>query len=167
MILDLSQVADKSGLYIFAIRDDNHIEYSFRHLHKGEALYDGDNTDPTDWFVPIAYHFCNEYHGEMEWRHIITENSWYLSDSDRQTPGLRIIAYLRNEKLSYCLNDSYWHFSSEESVDIHDGWLWSYVDEYDDNLIKINPIAYHYVEFFGEEGHSYWWKTYRELHKLE
>ena len=38
--------------------------------------------------------------------------------------------------------------TSEESVDIHDGWLWGYVDEYDDNLIKINPIAYHYVDFF-------------------
>lgn len=183
LIFDLSQVADKSGLYIFAIRDDNHLEYSFRHLKKGNALYNGNQTDPTNWFVPIAYHFCNEYQGKMETNRIITENSWYPCDSDIQTRGFRIIAYLREGKLSYALSDSYCNLHSETLVTIEDGWLWNDFynithknkdyDEIEDgwllnaynDLIKINPIAYHYVEFFDENGHSYWWYIYQKYHE--
>ena len=172
LILDLAQKAPKSGLYIFAIRDDNHIEYDFRQLQEGDALYCGEEKDPTAWFVPIAYHFCNEYKNKfelLELRKIVTEDSWRPCDFDDSTPGLRLAVFSKDNKYAYCLGDGIC-LSDNSSFLVIDKWLYSdddfWREQYND-IVEIEPIAYHYVDLFGEEGHSYWWRTYNELHNKE
>lgn len=59
LLLEPDMKAPVSGIYLFAIRDDNHISYECRKLNEGESFYCAVgtlSTDPTDWFVPIAYH---------------------------------------------------------------------------------------------------------------
>lgn len=35
------------------------------------------------------------------------------------------------------------------------------------NQQDIKILAYHYIEFFGEDGHSYWWSKYWKIHSDE
>lgn len=49
----------------------------------------------------------------------------------------------------------------EECLKIEDGCLCS---DYDFTYQDIHLLAYHYVEFFTERDHSYWWKEYWKIH---
>ena len=97
MLLEPDMKAPVSGIYLFAIRDDNHISYECRKLNEGEYFYcavDTSNTDTTDWFVPIAYHFCKEFvvsNGFSE-SSCVTYNSWHPCNCDHDTYGLRVLA---------------------------------------------------------------------------
>ena len=65
-------------------------------------------------------------------------------------------------------------FTEESCVSLENGcliysgdYLFStdcYTDSAEEEDIRQDTklIAYHYVEFFGEKGHSYWWNEYRE-----
>ena len=112
LILEPNMSAPKTGVYLFAIRNDNHI--------------------------------C-----------------------DYQTDGLRMLAFTLKGVLQYAFTEESC-VSLERGCLIYSGdYLFStdcYTDSAEEDDIRQDTrlIAYHYVEFFGEKGHSYWWNEYRK-----
>ncbi len=169
LILEPNMKAQKSGVYLFAIRNDNHISYECRKLNEGESFYsavDAPSTNPSDWYVPIAYHFCNEYVSlkDLSKAQLVTEDSWYPFHSDIETYGVRVLAFTLNGVLTYAKSDvcvssfkmGYFRYN-EDDLDFE-------FDYEMDNQQDIKLLAYHYVENFGEDGHTYWWNVYRKIH---
>lgn len=164
--------APKTGVYLFAIRNDNHISYECHKMDEGDSFYSAagtSSTDPTDWFVPIAYHFCKEFVDSNGFSEslCVTDNSWHPCICDYETDGLRVLAFTLKGVLHYA-------FTEESCVSLESGCL-IYSGDYlfstdcctdsaeeDDIRQNTRLIAYHYVEFFGEKGHSYWWNEYRK-----
>lgn len=63
---DKNDLVPQSGLYIFACKADNHIEYESYRLEKGERLWKyfiDDFTHYDGYFdvIPLAYHFIGLY----------------------------------------------------------------------------------------------------------
>lgn len=171
LLLEPDMKAPVSGIYLFAIRDDNHISYECRKLNEGESFYCAVgtlSTDPTAWFVPIAYHFCKEFvfsNGFSE-SSCVTDNSWYPCNCDHDTYGLRVLAFTLNGVLKYdVIREDCFSFERDVFLKFSEGYLYSipvYCDDERDDQQDIKLLAYHYVEDFGEEGHIYWWNEYRK-----
>lgn len=168
LILEPNMSAPKTGVYLFAIRNDNHISYECHKMDEGDSFYSAvgsSSTDPTDWFVPIAYHFCNEYVGfnELIKSSFVTESSWYPCHLDIKTDGLRVLAFTLNGFLTYGISERcVSSFERNESFTYIHTYLYPWWDDEMNNQQDIKNLAYHYVEFFGKKGHSYWWNEYRE-----
>lgn len=172
LILEPNMSAPKTGVYLFAIRNNNHISYECHKMDEGDSFYSAactSSTDPTDWFVPIAYHFCKEFvdsNGFFELS-CVTDNSWHPCICDYQTDGLRMLAFTLKGVLQYAFTEESC-VSLERGCLIYSGdYLFStdcYTDSAEEEDIRQDTrlIAYHYVEFFGEKGHSYWWNEYRK-----
>lgn len=98
----------------------------------------------------------------------VTDNSWYPCICDNKTDGLKVLAFTLKGVLQYA-------FTEESCVSLERGCLIYSRDylfsthgsdsaEEEDIRQDTRLIAYHYVEFFGEEGHLYWWNEYRKNH---
>ena len=64
---DENDLVPQSGLYIFACRGDNHIEYELYRLEKGERLwkyFTDDFAHCNGYFevIPLAYHYIGFFH---------------------------------------------------------------------------------------------------------
>ena len=173
LLLRPDMKAPVSGVYLFAIRNDNHISYECRKLNKGESFYRAvgtSSTAPTDWYVPIAYHLCNEYTDSNDFINttFVTENSWYPCNLDIKTDGLRVLAFTLNGVLTYdVIREDCVSFERHGTLTYSEGYLHSVPVYYEDEMADqqdIKLLAYHYVEIFGEEGHSYWWNEYKKIH---
>ena len=173
LLLEPNMAAPTSGVYLLAIRNDNHISYECRKMNEGDSFYGAigasPSHDPRDWYVPIAYHFCNEYNycTELNDNPSVTKNSWYQCNSDFGKDGIREIAFTVNGVLKYdfIYRDNCVSFAKRNSLTYRDGHLQTlYLDEYVDEEEEIKLVAYHYVDIFGEQGHSYWWDEYLKIH---
>ena len=131
LLLEPDMKAPVSGIYLFAIRDDNHISYECRKLNEGESFYCAVgtlSTDPTNWFVPIAYHFCKEFvfsNGFSE-SSCVTDNSWYPCNCDHDTYGLRVLAFTLNGVLKYdVIREDCFSFERDGFLKFSEGYLYS------------------------------------------
>lgn len=163
--------APVSGIYLFAIRNDNHISYECHKMDEGDSFYSAagtSSTDPTDWFVPIAYHFCKEFVDSNSFSEslCVTDNSWHPCICDNKTDGLRVLAFTLNGVLKYdVIREDCLSFESHGFFKYSEGYLdYVYCEADLDDQQDIKLLAYHYVETFGEEGHLYWWNEYRKNH---
>ncbi|MFA4046649.1 hypothetical protein HPS54_05240 [Prevotella sp. PCHR] len=167
LLLEPDMTAPKSGIYLLAIRNDNHISYQCHKMNEGDSFYRAvgrSTTDPTDWFVPIAYHFCNKYVccNNLTMSSFVTEDSWYPCNSDIETEGLRVLPFTVNGVLKYDLTNVCCTYLPPLNLGYSEGDLhYVYESKY---KLDIKRLAYHYVEYFGEEGHSYWWDEYKKIH---
>ena len=80
---------------------------------------------------------------------------------------MRVVAFTLNGFLTYGISEStVLFFEEEEAFTYKDTYLspcWG--DEKNQQDIKI--LAYHYIEFFGGVGLSYWFYKYRKIHSDE
>lgn len=152
LILEPDMKAPMSGIYVFSIRNDNHLSYECHKMNEGDSFYAAAGSpynDPTRWFVPIAFHFCKDFTGSSDTTKpfLITENSWYPCNSDIDTDGLRLVAFTLKGVLTYDVigENCATLIKHEECLKIEDGCLCS---DYDFTYQDIHLLAYHYVEFF-------------------
>ena len=173
LILENNITAPKTGVYLFAIRNNYDISYECHKLKEGDSFYGviGASTAAlTDNFVPVAYHFCKEYvdSNSISKSSCITDSSWRQCVFDSTSKGLRVVAFTLNGVLTYAISESsVFFFEKEESFtykDTHLSPCWG-----DEMKIQqdIKILAYHYIEFFGNVGSSYWWYKYRKIHSDE
>ena len=150
LILENNITAPKTGVYLFAIRNVDHISYECYKLKEGESFYSvvgASTAAPTDKFVPIAYHFFKEFVDSncISKSSCITDSSWRQCVFDSfDKKGLRVVAFTLNGTLTYGISDH--EMNNQQDIKI---------------------LAYHYIEFFGEDGHSYWWSKYWKIHSDE
>ena len=158
---------------MFAIRNNYDISYECHKLKEGDSFYGvigASTAAPTDNFVPVAYHFCKEYvdSNSISKSSCITDSSWRQCVFDSTSKGLRVVAFTLNGVLTYAISESsVFFFEKEESFtykDTHLSLCWG-----DEMKIQqdIKILAYHYIEFFGNVGSSYWWYKYRKIHSDE
>ena len=173
LILENNITAPKTGVYLFAIRNNYAISYECHKLKEGDSFYGvigASTAAPTDNFVPVAYHFCKEYvdSNSISKSSCITDSSWRQCVFDSTSKGLRVVAFTLNGVLTYAISESsVFFFEKEESFtykDTHLSQCWG-----DEMKIQqdIKILAYHYIEFFGNVGSSYWWYKYRKIHSDE
>lgn len=173
LILENNITAPKTGVYLFAIRNNYDILYECHKLKEGDSFYGvigASTAAPTDNFVPVAYHFCKEYvdSNSISKSSCITDSSWRQCVFDSTSKGLRVVAFTLNGVLTYAISESsVFFFEKEESFtykDTHLSLCWG-----DEMKIQqdIKILAYHYIEFFGNVGSSYWWYKYRKIHSDE
>ena len=173
LILENNITAPKTGVYLFAIRNNYDISYECHKLKEGDSFYGvigASTAAPTDNFVPVAYHFCKEYvdSNSISKSSCITDKSWRQCVFDSTSKGLRVVAFTLNGVLTYAISESsVFFFEKEESFiykDTHLSPCWG-----DEMKIQqdIKILAYHYIEFFGNVGSSYWWYKYRKIHSDE
>lgn len=79
--------APMSGIYVFSIRNDNHLSYECYKMNEGDSFYTAAGSpynDPTRWFIPIAYHFCKDFTGcgDIAEPFLVTESSKFAKDCD-------------------------------------------------------------------------------------
>ena len=172
LILENNITAPKTGVYLLAIRHDYDISYECHKMKEGDSFYGVVGTStaaPTDNFVPVAYHFFKEFvdSNSISKSSCITDSSWRQCVFDSVSRGLRVVAFTLNGFLTYGISEySVFFFEKEESFtykDTHLSPCWG--DEKNQQDIKI--LAYHYIEFFGREGSSYWWCKYHKIHSDE
>lgn len=173
LILENNITAPKTGVYLFAIRNNYDISYECHKLKEGDSFYGvigASTAAPTDNFVPVAYHFCKEYvdSNSISKSSCITDSSWRQCVFDSTSKGLRVLAFTLNGVLTYAISESsVFFFEKEESFtykDTHLSPCWG-----DEMKIQqdIKILAYHYIELFGNVGSSYWWYKYRKIHSDE
>lgn len=172
LILENNITAPKTGVYLLAIRHDYDISYECHKMKEGDSFYGvvgASTAAPTDNFVPVAYHFFKEFvdSNSISKSSCITDSSWRQCVFDSVSRGLRVVAFTLNGFLTYGISEySVFFFEKEESFtykDTHLSPCWG--DEKNQQDIKI--LAYHYIEFFGREGSSYWWCKYHKIHSDE
>ena len=125
LILENNITAPKTGVYLFAIRNNYDISYECHKLKEGDSFYGviGASTAaptaaPTDNFVPVAYHFCKEYvdSNSISKSSCITDSSWRQCVFDSTSKGLRVVAFTLNGVLTYAISESsVFFFEKEES----------------------------------------------------
>ena len=82
--------------------------------------------------------------------------------------GLRVVAFTLNGILTYGISELGVSLFEEESLTYKDTHLYpSWWHREMNNQQDIKILAYHYIEFFGEDGHSYWWRKYWKIHSDE
>ena len=173
LILENNITAPKTGVYLFAIRNNYDISYECHKLKEGDSFYGvigASTAAPTDNFVPVAYHFCKEYvdSNSISMSSSITDKSWRQCVFDSTSKGLRVVAFTLNGVLTYAISESSVFFFEKEASftykDTHLSPCWG-----DEMKIQqdIKILAYHYIEFFGNVGSSYWWYKYRKIHSDE
>ena len=173
LILENNITAPKTGVYLFAIRNNYDISYECHKLKEGDSFYGvigASTAAPTDNFVPVAYHFCKEYvdSNSISKSSCITDKSWRQCVFDSTSKGLRVVAFTLNGVLTYAISESSVFFFEKEASftykDTHLSPWWG-----DEMKIQqdIKILAYHYIEFFGNVGSSYWWYKYRKIHSDE
>lgn len=174
LILETNITAPKTGVYLFAIRNVDHISYECYKLKEGESFYSvvgASTAAPTDKFVPIAYHFFKEFVDSncISKSSCITDSSWRQCVFDSfDKKGLRVVAFTLNGTLTYGISELGVSFFEEESLTYKDNHLYpSWWHHEMNNQQDIKILAYHYIEFFGEDGHSYWWSKYWKIHSDE
>lgn len=172
LILENNITAPKTGVYLLAIRHDSDISYECHKMKEGDSFYGvvgASTAAPTDNFVPVAYHFFKEFvdSNSISKSSCITDSSWRQCVFDSVSRGLRVVAFTLNGFLTYGISEhSVGLFEITESFtykDTHLSPCWG--DEKNQQDIKI--LAYHYIEFFGREGSSYWWCKYHNIHSDE
>ena len=173
LILENNITAPKSGVYLLAIKHDYDISYECHKMKEGDSFYGvvgASTAAPTDNFVPVAYHFFKEFvdSNSISKSSCITDSSWRQCVFDSVSRGLRVVAFTLNGFLTYGISEySVFFFEKEESFtykDTHLSPCWG-----DEMKIQqdIKILAYHYIEFFGNVGSSYWWYKYRKIHSDE
>ena len=98
LILENNVTAPKTGVYLFAIRNNYDISYECHKLKEGDSFYGvigASTAAPTDNFVPVAYHFCKEYvdSNSISKSLCITDSSWRQCVFDSTSKGLRVLAF--------------------------------------------------------------------------
>lgn len=93
-ILDSQVKAPKTGNYLLAIRDDNHIFYNLIHFNKydyfwgnflseNQRIEDITQDNLFDWFIPLAYHFVPEYiDNSIFWKNEIKDYSYHIQATE-------------------------------------------------------------------------------------
>lgn len=173
LILENNITAPKTGVYLFAIRNNYDISYECHKLKEGDSFYGvigASTAAPTDNFVPVAYHFCKEYidSNSISKSSCITDSSWRQCVFDSTSKGLRVVAFTLNGALTYAISESsVFFFEKEESFTYKDTHLSPWWGDEMKIQQDIKILAYHYIEFFGNVGSSYWWYKYRKIHSDE
>lgn len=98
-IFNKEVTAPKSGIYVFACRGDNHLEFEMYRLYKGERLwkyFENEFAHMNGWFEvdPLAYFFVEFYPDE---------NQWQLFDSfskEDSCNSYEIVAYRKTKTTS-------------------------------------------------------------------
>lgn len=158
---------------MFAIRNNYGILYECHKLKEGDSFYGvigASTAAPTDNFVPVAYHFCKEYidSNSISKSSCITDSSWRQCVFDSTSKGLRVVAFTLNGALTYAISESsVFFFEKEESFTYKDTHLSPWWGDEMKIQQDIKILAYHYIEFFGNVGSSYWWYKYRKIHSDE
>lgn len=122
LILQNNITAPKTGVYLFAIRNNYAISYECHKLKEGDSFYGvigASTAAPTDNFVPVAYHFCKEYvdSNSISKSSCITDSSWRQCVFDSTSKGLRVVAFTLNGVLTYAISESsVFFFEKEESL---------------------------------------------------
>lgn len=111
LILENNVTAPKTGVYLFAIRNNYDISYECHKLKEGDSFYGvigASTAAPTDNFVPVAYHFCKEYvdSNSISKSSCITDSSWRQCVFDSTSKGLRVVAFTLNGVLTYAISES-------------------------------------------------------------
>lgn len=173
LILENNITAPKTGVYLFAIRNNYAISYECHKLKEGDSFYGvigASTAAPTDNFVPVAYHFCKEYvdSNSISKSSCITDSSWRQCVFDSTSKGLRVVAFTLNGVLTYAISESsVFFFEKEESFTYKDTHLSPWWGDEMKIQQDIKILAFHYIEFFGNVGSSYWWYKYRKIHSDE
>lgn len=173
LILENNVTAPKTGVYLFAIRNNYDISYECHKLKEGYSFYGvigASTAAPTDNFVPVAYHFCKEYvdSNSISKSSCITDKSWRQCVFDSTSKGLRVLAFTLNGVLTYAISESsVFFFEKEESFTYKDTHLSPWWGDEMKIQQDIKILAFHYIEFFGNVGSSYWWYKYRKIHSDE
>ena len=173
LILENNITAPKTGVYLFAIRNNYAISYECHKLKEGDSFYGvigASTAAPTDNFVPVAYHFCKEYvdSNSISKSSCITDKSWRQCVFDSTSKGLRVVAFTLNGVLTYAISESsVFFFEKEESFTYKDTHLSPWWGDEMKIQQDIKILAFHYIEFFGNVGSSYWWYKYRKIHSDE
>lgn len=129
LILENNITAPKTGVYLFAIRNNYAISYECHKLKEGDSFYGvigASTATPTDNFVPVAYHFCKEYvdSNSISKSSCITDSSWRQCVFDSTSKGLRVVAFTLNGVLTYAISESsVFFFEKEESFTYKDTHL--------------------------------------------
>ena len=173
LILENNITAPKTGVYLFAIRNNYAISYECHKLKEGDSFYGvigASTAAPTDNFVPVAYHFCKEYvdSNSISKSSCITDKSWRQCVFESTSKGLRVVAFTLNGVLTYAISESsVFFFEKEESFTYKDTHLSPWWGDEMKIQQDIKILAFHYIEFFGNVGSSYWWYKYRKIHSDE
>lgn len=155
-IFNTEATAPKSGIYVFACRGDNHLEFEMYRMYKGEKLwkyFKNEYAHMNGWFEvnPLAYHFVEFYPEETKWE---------LFDSfpeEESNKSYEIVAYRKNENdVHYALRlHSLWP---------EDDFITPKHDIYDENYWhETFFLASCKFPIYTEENHIRHWNLYEEM----
>lgn len=155
-IFNTETTAPKSGIYIFACRGDNHLEFEMYRMYKGERLwkfFENEYAHMNGWFEvdPLAYYFVEFYPDNAQWQPFdsIPEKESYQK--------YEIVAFQKNE------NDIHY------ALRLHS--LWSEDDFINPKHENYDEDYWHETFFlasckfpiYTEESHERHWKLYEEM----
>lgn len=112
--------APATGLYIFAIRNDNHISFELLTLEEGQNIWDKFNTvypneypsekrviayEEGDWYIPLAFHYIPFYQkGSKYWKEE-DESEQIIINHEYWSSNLKVEAIRYDNKVFYCLEN--------------------------------------------------------------
>lgn len=150
-IYDLDDTAPKTGLYVFACRYDNHIEFEMYRLNEKEKLwkYFTEKYEHHDGYfcvIPLAYHYIDYYsNGGYFWK----MRQPFAKEESSEKIG--IWAYKKNvgdiEYALQCFSSSIW----PEYVFLNRDFGTDYDEEY---WKDFNFIGYYQIPRYTETHHA-------------
>lgn len=155
-IFNTEATAPKSGIYIFACRGDNHLEFEMYRMYKGERLwkyFENENAHMNGWFRvdPLAYYFVEFYPDDAQW---LPCDSF---SEDESYQRYEIVAYRKKENdIHYALRlHSLWQ---------EDDFINLKHDNYDEDYWQETYfLASYKFSKYTEENHVRHWKLYEEM----
>lgn len=157
-IFNTEATAMKSGIYIFACRGDNHLEFEMYRMCEGEKLwkyFENEYAHMNGWFKvnPLAYYFVEFYPEGTQWRLFDSFSEEEFCDTNE------IVAYRKNESEVYYALRLY-------SLWSEDDYLTPKHDNYDEDYWHETCfLASYKFPRYTEENHGRHWKLYEEMEK--
>lgn len=177
--------APASGLYIFAIRDDNHISFQLLTLEEGQNIWDKFNIvypgnypskrrvlayEEGDWDIPLAFHYIPFYQkGSKYWKE---ENATVQNINNHKywPSNIKVEAIQYDNKVFYRLED-YFFADNEYPFTYRYKFVhvdYSYVNaDYFEDLAKKGyaVLANHQATKFTEFDHLAHWDLIDKKYK--
>ncbi len=156
-LFNTEATAPKSGIYVFACRGDNHLEFEMYRMYKGERLwkyFENEYAHINGWFEvePLAYYFVEFYPEEAQWQP-------FNSFSEEAYNSYGIVAYQKKE------NDVYYALRLH-SLWPEDDFISPKHDNYDEDYWnETSFLASCKFPIYTEVNHGRHWKLYEEMEK--
>ena len=156
-IFNKEVTAPKSGIYVFACRGDNHLEFEMYRMYKGERLwkyFENEYAHMNGWFEvdPLAYYFVEFYPEENQWQPF---DSFSEEDSCN---NYEIVAYRKDENDVHYALRLYSLWPEDDFIFPKHG---IYDEDFWHETVFLASCKFH---IYTEENHGRHWELYDKIY---